>query len=87
MSDELLKRVMDAIAPGCHSELCDDTDRYEIEMMARRAIAEMRELPGDPGPRYTAGEYSRRTQEAMVDDALSLTAALPEKTKSLENNG
>jgi hypothetical protein len=38
---------------------------------ARAAIAAMRELPGNPGPRYTAGEYSRRTQEAMVDDALS----------------
>lgn len=37
---------------------------------ARAAIAAMRELPGEPGPRYTAGEYSRRTQEAMVDDAL-----------------
>jgi hypothetical protein len=38
--------------------------------LARAAIASMRELPGDPGPRYTAGEYSRRSQEAMVDDAL-----------------
>ena len=37
---------------------------------ARAAIEAMRDLPGDPGPRYTAGEYSRRTQEAMVDDAL-----------------
>jgi hypothetical protein len=41
--------------------------------MARAAIEAMRELPGDPGPRYTAGEYSRRTQEAMVDDALALS--------------
>jgi hypothetical protein len=38
---------------------------------ARAAIEAMRELPGEPGPRYTSGEYSRRTQAAMVDDALS----------------
>jgi hypothetical protein len=41
--------------------------------IARTAIEAMRELPGEPGPRYTAGEYSRRTQSAMVDDALSVT--------------
>lgn len=37
---------------------------------AEFAIAAMRELPEDPGPRYTAGEYSRANQSAMVDDAL-----------------
>lgn len=49
-------------------------DRFEKEMWmfsARAAIEAMRELPSDPGPRYTAGEYSRRTQEAMVDDILT----------------
>lgn len=40
------------------------------ENIARIAIKAMRELPEEPGPRYTAGEYSRRTQEAMVDEAL-----------------
>lgn len=39
---------------------------------AQVAIKATRELPGDPGPRYTDGEYSRRTQAAMVDDALGL---------------
>lgn len=37
---------------------------------AKAAIEAMRELPEEPGPRYTAGEYSRRTQSSMVDDAL-----------------
>lgn len=39
---------------------------------ARAAIEAMRELPSDPGPRYEKGDYSRRTQSAMVDDALAL---------------
>ena len=39
---------------------------------ARAAIEAMRELPEEPGPRYTAGEYSRRSQAAMVDDAALL---------------
>jgi hypothetical protein len=43
------------------------------EEYARAAIEAMRELPSDPGPRYDAGEYSRRNQEAMVDDALGKT--------------
>lgn len=37
---------------------------------ARAAIEAMRELPEQPGPRYSAGEYSRRNHEAMIDDAL-----------------
>jgi hypothetical protein len=45
----------------------------DLRSAARAAISAMRELPGEPGPRYTAGEYSRRSQEAMVDDALSVT--------------
>lgn len=39
--------------------------------IARAVLAGMRELPEEPGPRYTAGEYSRNTQAAMVDDALN----------------
>lgn len=37
---------------------------------ARAAIEAMRELPEEPGPRYSAGEYSRRTHAAMIEDAL-----------------
>jgi hypothetical protein len=44
-------------------------DYYRVQ--SRAAIEAMRELPENPGPRYDAGEYSRRTQEAMVDDALT----------------
>jgi hypothetical protein len=44
----------------------------DTEKMARAALEAMRELPEEPGPRYSAGEYSRRTQEAMVDDALGV---------------
>jgi hypothetical protein len=40
------------------------------EEIVRRLIEAMRELPEQPGPRYTAGEYSRRNHEAMVDDIL-----------------
>lgn len=37
----------------------------------RAAIEVMRELPEEPGPRYSSGEYSRRNVEAMIDDALA----------------
>ena len=43
----------------------------QFRSIARAAIEAMRELPDSPGPRYTAGEYSRRNHEAMIDDALS----------------
>lgn len=52
--------------------LLAERGRNAFRSMARVAIAAMRELPGDPGPRYTAGEYSRRTHEAMIDDALGV---------------
>jgi hypothetical protein len=42
----------------------------DFRVIVRAIVEAMRELPEEPGPRYTAGEYSRRTQEAMVDDAL-----------------
>jgi hypothetical protein len=48
----------------------DTSDHMDCEAIARAVIEAMRELPEEPGPRYTAGEYSRRTQAAMVDDAL-----------------
>lgn len=63
----MIERVARALAKadGDPAVLFD----YYLEH-ARAAIEAMRELSGDPGPRYSAGEYSRRTQEAMVDDAL-----------------
>lgn len=42
----------------------------QAERIARAVIKSLRDLPEEPGPRYTAGEYSRKTQEAMVDEAL-----------------
>lgn len=49
------------------------SDELEFAMLHARAMIEaMRELPEEPGPRYTSGEYSRRTQESMVDDALGV---------------
>ena len=47
-----------------------EMSKEESITLVRTTIEAIRDLPGDPGPRYTAGEYSRRTQEAMVDDAL-----------------
>jgi hypothetical protein len=35
------------------------------------ALAALKHLPDDPGPRYTAGEYSRSNIDALVEDALS----------------
>jgi nucleoside diphosphate kinase len=37
---------------------------------AQTAIEAMRELPEEPGPNYSAGEYSRKNHAAMIDDAL-----------------
>lgn len=53
----------------------EDTDalRDSVRSEARAAIEAMRELPSEPGPRYSAGEYSRRSHEAMIDDALGKT--------------
>jgi hypothetical protein len=66
MSDnEMIERVAKAIADGFEADLTTFT-------IACHAIEAMRELPGEPGPRYTAGEYSRRNQESMIDDALGV---------------
>lgn len=51
---------------GMETRLNADIDRLVGEN--RR----LRELPEEPGPRYTAGEYSRRNHEAMIADALGL---------------
>ncbi len=93
MSDKMIKRVAralcrqyeldDGFSPE-QAERAANSEMYRnFRAAARAAIEAMRELPGEPGPRYTAGEYSRRTQEAMVDDALSLTKVLPEAQKTL----
>lgn len=77
---ELVTKVAKAMCERAGTDWSDTSaDEYSPPLMnrsfwiqeARAAIEAMRELPGEPGPRYTAGEYSRRTQEAMVDDALS----------------
>ena len=39
--------------------------------IARKVIESLRELREAPGHHYSAGEYSRRNIEAMVDDALA----------------
>lgn len=69
MSGEMIERVANAILAEQESNRSAFPSNLDL---ARAAIKAMRELPGDPGPRYTAGEYSRRTQEAMVDDALGV---------------
>ena len=38
--------------------------------LTRAILLALRALPEEPGPRYTAGEYSRRNVEAMIDDVL-----------------
>lgn len=48
-----------------------ELDQLRLREAASAVIEAMRELPEEPGPRYLAGEYSRRTQEAMIDDALA----------------
>lgn len=57
---------------GGHFPLYVDRHWQEHIHAAEGAIAAMRELPEDPGPRYTSGEYSRANQSAMVDDALGI---------------
>lgn len=67
VSEAIQKSVLDGCSIGGY-----DHGNFDPLAAARAAIEAMRELPGNPGPRYTAGEYSRRTQDAMVDDALTL---------------
>lgn len=76
-TSEMVKRAMDAIAPGCHSEICSDEDRYEIEMMARRAIGAMREPTEEmkeSAHRLDPHHYGRGDAlfiwRAMIDAAL-----------------
>ena len=62
--------MIDRVAEAIEAQM-RTSDNYP-EDLARAAIEAMRELPDEPGPRYTDGEYSRRNQTAMVDDALGL---------------
>jgi hypothetical protein len=55
---------------GEHFQLYVERHWQEHVHAAEFAIAAMRELPDEPGPRYAAREYSRANQSAMVDDAL-----------------
>ena len=51
-------------------DLGGELDGLRLREAARAVFEAIRELPSEPGPRYTAGEYSRRSHEAMIDDAL-----------------
>lgn len=62
---------------GSEGTADDEITQEAVLRLARAAIEAMRELPEEPGPRYSAGEYSRRTQESMVDDALGQGALKP----------
>ena len=44
----------------------------DIEQIVKTVVAALRELPELPGPRYSAGGYSRHNIDAFVDDVLGL---------------
>jgi hypothetical protein len=81
---EMIERICRAKAAKHYAKRFGkpETDRHVLvnvdsnwnifENEVRETIEAMRDLPEEPGPRYTAGEYSRRTQESMVDDALGV---------------
>lgn len=64
---ELVERVARAYAKCAYGI---ETNWQQFDDEAREIILAMRELPAEPGPRYAAGEYSRRNHAAMIDDAL-----------------
>lgn len=64
---------VDKTPDGGWSSLLNDKGRDYWRAKARHALEVIRELPEEPGPRYSAGEYSRRNHGAMIDDALSVT--------------
>jgi hypothetical protein len=69
-----MSEMVERVAAAILAEQQNNKSAFPSNLdLARAAIVAMRELPENPGPRYTAGEYSRRTQEAMVDDALAVT--------------
>lgn len=73
MVDRKMSEMVERVAKAIFDEMdiADGLDGTVAQRYARAAIEAMRELPEEPGPRYTAGEYSRKTQAAMVDDALA----------------
>ncbi|AWI90294.1 hypothetical protein C0214_19755 [Methylobacterium sp. DM1] len=69
---EMVERVARAIRKASWG-----TERgwiYEVHE-AEAAIRAVCNLPEEPGPRYAAGEYSRKALEAFADDALAEPAA------------
>jgi hypothetical protein len=69
---ETFERVATAIRLALHEDYSHLSERDMSREIARAAIEAMRELPEEPGPRYIAGEYSRRNHAAMIDDALNV---------------
>lgn len=68
---EMIDRARIAVTEVLRQQDLPPGAYIDSEAIVLAVIRAMRELPEDPGPNYTAGEYSRRTQEAMVDDALA----------------
>lgn len=77
MSEMILRveaAVAEVIAELGDSDLASRFGLFLAEhggTIGQAAIKAMRELPENAGSRYSAGEYSRRNAEAMIDDALS----------------
>jgi hypothetical protein len=74
---ELIDRARIAVCEVIQSSGLPVGTYLDSEKIVLAVLAAIRELPGEPGPRYTAGEYSRRSQEAMVDDALGIEKQSP----------
>jgi hypothetical protein len=70
---EMVELVARAVEQGIADLDLRGPGPLDYASIARAAIEAMRELPEEPGPRYTAGKYSRVNQDAMVDDALAVT--------------
>jgi hypothetical protein len=62
---------IDQVPDGGWSSLLNDAGRDYWRAKARHFFEIIRELPEEPGPRYAAGEYSRSSHEAMIDDVLN----------------
>ena len=72
----MIERVTAVINRSAHCDWRPETcgaGVCQCRALARSIFEEMRDLPSEPGPRYTDGEYSRRSHEAMIDDALQRT--------------
>ena len=68
---EMVERIAQLIANGGDWQMSYNEEQREFHRArARLAIKAFLSLPEEPGPRYTAGEYSRANIEAMIEDAL-----------------